>query len=220
MKTTLIVNKTLATLIFCVASLLFHPGCTKQREISGEIFTRDPKKGIMKEAGTVIYFLTAAEHERFESLLRKLRDEAYTQERKTKDDYYKEYSELFDKHKKEDGKVHGDAGQDVMNDLKRFEKGFKDAEIAINEKSYDRRISLGNEFISTDEDKNLILPIKQFMTSVHRTIADVEGKFKVILSLGGEYWVAAESNTDRVNQWYFRYVSDGINLVLSDGNKM
>src|SRR6266487_1413953 len=58
--------------------------CTRQQEISGEIFTLNSKNGIrsiIKESGTVIHFLSTQEHERFEVLLKEWRTKEYKEDR-------------------------------------------------------------------------------------------------------------------------------------------
>ena len=67
----------------CFLALCFAlTGCSKEREISGEIFSNDAKKGVVKQAGTVIYFLTPPEHERFQDLVKESRARKYQQERR------------------------------------------------------------------------------------------------------------------------------------------
>jgi hypothetical protein len=80
------------------------------------------------------------------------------------------------------------------------------AKARIEEKAYDREISFDDQ------------TIKQFLATAHRVAADADGKFKVILSTGKEYWVLADGDVPPFRQWYFRYFPDGMPLILSDGN--
>jgi hypothetical protein len=93
-----------------------------------------------------------------------------------------------------------------MERLETLESVISGATMAIEKKIYDRTISLDDE------------AIKQFLASVHRIAADSEGKFRVIVSAGREYWVLAEAEIPPIRHWYFRYVPDGTAFVLSDGN--
>jgi hypothetical protein len=52
-------------------------GCSRQKEISGEVFTVQyvkSKKEVVKQAGVKIFFLTPIEHDEFEILLSKKRN--------------------------------------------------------------------------------------------------------------------------------------------------
>jgi gas vesicle protein len=203
--------KPATVIISCLALCCVFAGCSKQREISGEVFSHDFKKGIVKESGTLVCFLTAQEHDRFDELVKGSRDRHYQHDRQLWDRSHKEYMALFDKHKRDDGKVYGsDAGEEVMDKLKALESAISEAKTNIEQKVYDREISFD------DEGRE---QLKQLMASVHRTTADAEGKFKVILSIGTEYWIVAEAQILSA-RWYFRYVPDGTPLILSDGNAM
>ena len=90
----LVMMRPFALSICCLVSCCVLAGCSKQREISGEIFTRDFEKGIVKQSGTVVHFLTAPQRERFEALVRDWRDRRYKDQRELWDKSYKEYREL------------------------------------------------------------------------------------------------------------------------------
>ncbi len=197
--------------IFYLALCCVFTGCSKQREISGEIFSHDVKKGIIKQSGTVICFLTTQEHEQFDVLVKATHDRRYQHDREIWDKSYKEYTEICDKYKRADGKVYpSDAGEEVMDKLKALKSAISEAKTNIEEKIYDREISFDDEAREQ---------AKQLLASVHRTAADSEGKFKVIISIGTEYWILAEAQISSA-RWYFRYVPDGTPLVLSDGNAL
>lgn len=193
---------TLAPLILATATLLV--GCAKQREISGEIFTRD-SKGVVMQSGVAIHFLTAKEREQFELLLKGWRNKEYQEDNELMISASKEYTELFATHKNEDGKVYK---KDIIKELDRLQWVVAAAKRRIEEKEYDDKISLDDR------------AMKLFLASVHRIAADTEGKFKVTVSLGREYWIVAESHyaSGGTWYWYFRYTPDGTNLVLSRGN--
>jgi len=199
-----------STLVIGLFALCFvFTSCSKQREISGEVFSYNSKKGIIRQAGTVVCFLTAQEHERFDAIVKNTRDRRYQHDREVWDSSHKAYMEIFDKYKRKDGKVYqSDAGKELWDKLAELEASISEARTNIEQKVYDQQISFD------DEGRE---QVKQLFASVHRTTADSEGKFKVILFIGKEYWIFAEAQISW-GQWYFRYAPDGTPLVLSDGN--
>jgi hypothetical protein len=201
----------------CVALLFVVTGCSEQqrqqlqqlqeqrRGIAGEIFTRARlsyglKGEVIKQGGSAVHFLTSSERDMFESLLKEWRDQMYKNEYENWNKAYKDYTALVDKYKGTDGEVHDEA---VVKQLNSMASDAKHAKSMIEEKRYDDQISFNYD------------PIKKFLTSVHHTVADSEGRFNVILALGKEYWIVAEAETSGT-QWYFRYVPDGTKLVLSE----
>ena len=181
-------------------------GCSKQKEISGEIFTRNYKNEIIRQSGTAIYFLTSKEHEKYERLLKGWHEKEYEDDRALWTTNYQQYTNLFNKYKKDDGKVYD---PDIISQLSMIEAGMDVAKANIEQRLHDKDISLRG-----------CDPIEQFLAQVQRTVADSEGKFKLVLVLGHENWVVAESESPPMRQWNFRYIPDSTKLVLSNGNEM
>jgi hypothetical protein len=184
-------------------------GCSKQKEISGEIFTRitrNYKDEIIRQSGTAIYFLTSKEHETFERLLKEWHEKEYEDDRALWATNYQQYTNLFNKYKKDDGKVYD---PDIISQLNVIEAKMDVAKANIEQRLHDEDLSLRR-----------YEPIEQFLTQVQRTVADSEGKFKLVLVMSHKYWIVAESESPPLRQWDFRYVPDGTKLVLSNGNEM
>lgn len=90
--------------------------------------------------------------------------------------------------------------------LEQMKSIMNGAKANIEEKIYDKQFPLNED------------PIKQFLSSVYWTTANSEGKFNVLLFAEREYWVVSLSVIPPERSWYFRFVPDGTDLVLSDGN--
>src|SRR5438128_9623741 len=112
-------------------------GCSSHRETSGEMFSHDSKGAVVKESGTVIHFLTPDQHEAFEAAAKGARDRLYQHDKEAWEKCRKEYTELYNKSKPQDG----DPWQaDIVAKLNDLQAIAGEAKTNIEEKVYDRRI--------------------------------------------------------------------------------
>src|SRR6267142_940893 len=142
----------------------------EKRQTSGEIFTRDSST-IIKQSGAMIYFLNSNERDSLDVLIKGWRSRQYENDRDSLNRDSKEYAELFDKHKRDDGKVYD---PDVIETLNSVTRRMEDTKRRIESKEYDSRIDVDDP------------AVKGFLQSTHWTVADSEGRFSVILPLAQE----------------------------------
>jgi hypothetical protein len=221
-----------------VASLLFASCKSRvEKEISGQVFTTNPKTGVVKQPGVMIHFLTEAQNEQFLQRVGEWRSNSIAVIQKAENDKARITAQIASSGLSRTPGVFTGAYyripvlQAYTNRLAQagdFITAFQELckerpslleNLEVAELYYS--FVLHELFYEIDNVKTQLPPfddssVKSFLKELRSVSTDADGDFSAVLTLGQEYWILAKSENNRT--WYFRYVPDGTRLVLSDGN--
>lgn len=218
------------------ASLILFASCRKQveKEIAGQAFTNHPKTGVVKQPGALIRFLTEQQNEQFKQLVGLWRTNKLAALEKAQKDYAQITNQITRL-----GITRAVSYQNISTlqpYTNRLAQSPDDIRTLISlyreDPSLLKNLEVAEVYyefvlheVCLDADKiNTRMPplddesIKNLLKESTAVTTDADGNFAVVLGIGREYWILAETQKPPHRKWYFRYVPDGTRLILSDGN--